>query len=254
MSANLAKHLKSNRGKVSLSVVLIVSILSLTGVFVFTRNNTVDAAAITLASDTLGSSAPSSSSTHLIAFTTQNAIVSGATMTIAFDDTGFTTGTLNFEDIDITDDTVDVAIADEASGATWGATTTGQAAGWLFTNGTAVVATGSAITIEIGTNATASATGDENMGTPAKVLAAGTADVYTVTIGGGFGGSGSILIAIIDQVTVSVTIAESLTFTISPVDLGDCNTKFGSEPGATTTTTTVPFGTVTNSNTFTFNL
>ena len=251
MSADLVKHIKNNRGKVSLSVLLIVSFLGLAGAFTFTRNNTVNAAAITSASDTLGNSAPSASSSHTIVFTTPTGLVSGATMTVAFSTSTFTTGTLDYQDIDIMDDSVDVAIADVASGATWGATTTGQAAGWLFTNGTTVVAAGSIITIEIGTNATASSTGDENMGTPAKVAAAGVADIYTVTIGGGFGDSGDMLIAIVEGVAVSVTIDESLAFTIASETNTNCDTKFGTASSSiTSTASSVPFGAQATPNVF----
>jgi len=249
MSAASIKYIEKNRGRISLSALLIVSLMVLTGLFFVTHNNTVNAAAITSAKDTINNSAPGATSTHEITFTTPTGVAADATMTITFP-SSFTTGTLDFTDIDLTDDGVDVAFADVASAALWGATTTGVTSGYTLTNGSAAVAGGSVIVIQIGDNATASATGDAHFTNPGKTAAVGTADIYTITIAGGFGDSGDMLIAVIEAVTVSVTIDETLTFTIAPVDLGDCNTTFGSEAGATTTTSTVPFGTITSANTF----
>jgi len=248
MNQGLAKHLRNNKGKVSLSAILIASVLVVTGSIYFTQNNEVNAAALTSLSDTLGNSAPSSSSTHTIQFTTPTGIAANATMTITFSNSGFTTGTMDFADLDLADDTVDVTLADVPSGATWGATTTGVATGWLFTNGSAAVAADSVIEIQIGTN---SATGDENMGTPAKSAAQGTADVYTVSVGGGFGDSGDMLIAIVEGVSVSVTIDESLTFTATGTTNASCDTLFGTLSGPDTTATSVPFGTLSSANVFT---
>lgn len=251
MSAASIRYVEKNRGRISLSVLLIVSVLAVTGVFFVTHNNTVNAAAITSASDTLSSSAPAASSSHTIVFTTPTGMAAGATMTISFSNQGFTTGTLDFEDIDVEDDGVDVGLANAASSTDWGATTTGVNAGWLFTVGSGAVTAGSIMTIQIGVNATASSTGDEDMGTPTKSAAQGTADIYTVSIAGSFGDTGDMLIAIIEGVAVSVTIDESLSFTIAGVAASACDDLFiVASSSVLSTATTVPFGTQSTPNTF----
>src|SRR3989344_4843579 len=84
MDTGFAKHTRNNGGKISLTAVLIVSILASTGVFVFTRQNTVNAAAITSAKDTLNNSAPTAPSNHAIQFTRGEALDAGETITVTF--------------------------------------------------------------------------------------------------------------------------------------------------------------------------
>src|SRR3972149_3761360 len=233
MFSGLDKHVNNNRGKVSLSVLLMISILSMVGVFAFVQNHPAKATAITSAKDTLSDSAPTATSNHAIQFTIPEALDAGETITLTIPADFSTTTGLTFADMDLADDGVDTALADVCSGATWGAT-----------------ATSSVVTIEIGDNATASATGDSYIVNPTKSLCAGIADVYTISIGGTNPNSGDVLVAVIDNVTVSVTIDETLTFEIHAVASTTCDTVFGTEAGPDTTTTTVPFATVTSANTF----
>ncbi|OGY62077.1 MAG: hypothetical protein A3G58_01655 [Candidatus Colwellbacteria bacterium RIFCSPLOWO2_12_FULL_46_17] len=249
MFSGLDKHVKNNRGKVSLSVLLMISILSMVGVFAFVQNHPAKATAITSAKDTLSDSAPTATSNHAIQFTIPEALDAGETITLTIP-AGFSTTTgLTFADMDLADDGVDTALADVCSGATWGATTSGDIL-VTFTSCTGTMATSSVVTIEIGDNATASATGDSYIVNPTKSLGAGIADVYTISIGGTNPNSGDVLVAVIDNVTVSVTIDETLTFEIHAVASTTCDTVFGTEAGPDTTTTTVPFATVTSANTF----
>src|SRR3990167_5520829 len=98
MDTGFVKHTRNNRGKVSLTAVLIVSVLASTGVFVFTRQNTVSAAAITGASDTLNNSAPTATSNHAIVFTTPTGVAAAETITVTFP-SGFSTSSgLDFND------------------------------------------------------------------------------------------------------------------------------------------------------------
>jgi len=246
----LAKHIKNNRGKISLSALLIVSVLVFTGVIFMVRHNPVNAASITSAKDVISTSAPAATSTHTITFTTPTGVAADATMTVTFPST-FTTGTISFSDIDLTDDSTDVNFADVAATTTWGATTTGIDSGFILTNGSAAVGAGSIIVIQIGDNATFGPAGAINMTNPAKVDAtAGSADIYTVSIAGGFGDSGDMLIAIVEGVAVSVTIDESLTFTIAGQTATLCDNIFATESGPTATASSVPFGTVSTADQF----
>jgi len=237
MSADFVRHIKQNRGKVSLSVLLIVSLLAAVGVFFVTQNNRASAAAITSASDTLNNSAPGATSTHTITFTTPTGVAANATMTITFP-SGFATSGVDFTDMDLKDDGGDVTLADTPSGTTWGATTSGDIV-VTFTNGSTVVDAGSVIEIQIGDNADS---GDQSFTNPSKSAGVGTADIHTITIGGGFGDSGDILVATIESVTVSITIDESLAFSITGVTNASCDTIFGADnAGPDTTTSTVPY-------------
>jgi len=256
MNSDFAKHINSNRGKVSLSVVLIVSLLALTGVFVLTKNrNTAKATAIQSASDTLNNSAPSATSNHTIQFTLGEALDAGESITVTFP-VGFATTTgLDFNDFDLATGTItgDETLGNTASGDTWGATTTGTGAGTTtitFTSGSRTIATNTVVYIQIGNNATAGAAGDSYIQNPTKSAAAGTADVYTVSIAGTNPNSGNMLIAIVEGVAVSVTIDESLSFAVTSTLNADCDTKFSTLAGPDSTASTVPFGTVTSANTF----
>ncbi len=84
-----------------------------------------------------------------------------------------------------------------------------------FTNGTTVVAGGSVITIEIGTNATGGVSNNQIINTSA----AGSA---TIAIGGNFGDTGDMLVEILtdDSVNITAVVDESLSFSISDVEIG----------------------------------
>jgi hypothetical protein len=73
------------------------------------------------------------------------------------------------------------------------------------------VATGTSITINIGSNATVGQQGGHWIMNPS------IGGVYTISVGGTFGGSGNMLVAIRSGVTVQATVAESLSFTVSSV-------------------------------------
>jgi hypothetical protein len=72
------------------------------------------------------------------------------------------------------------------------------------------VASGTPITIKLGSNATQQQQGGHWVKNPSS---AGT---YTISVGGTFGGSGNMLVSINAGVQVSATVAESLAFTVSP--------------------------------------
>ena len=76
-----------------------------------------------------------------------------------------------------------------------------------------------------------------------------TAGVKTISIGGNFGDTGTMKVAIITGVTVSATVAETLTATVAGVTTGNCTVAGGSEIDTSGDATTIPFSTV-NSDTF----
>lgn len=178
--------------------------------FYFVKN--AQAAALTGKSDTMTRLQVSTASDHLIEFTTPTGVAGAATITVTFP-AGFdlATNSVAFGDMDLEDDSVDVTLAASPSGTTWGADVSGQVI--TFTNGSAAVAAGSVITIEIGTNATS--------GTNQIINTSSTGDA-TITIGGTFGDTGDILVEMLtdDTVTITAVVDESLSFSISDVAIG----------------------------------
>jgi hypothetical protein len=78
------------------------------------------------------------------------------------------------------------------------------------------IAANACVRIKIGTNATTGTTGDQQITNPS------TAGQYLIAIAGAFGDSGDIAVTILsdDQVSVTASVTESLTFTISDNSIG----------------------------------
>jgi hypothetical protein len=93
-----------------------------------------------------------------------------------------------------------------------------------------LVATGTQLTISIGSNATNQNQGSHWITNPA---AGGT---YTETVGGTFGGSGNVLVSITQASQLSATVAETLTFTVNgtgPVNAVQTANNGGLKSGST---------------------
>ncbi|GAB4159167.1 MAG: hypothetical protein Fur003_2960 [Candidatus Dojkabacteria bacterium] len=194
----------------------------------------VNASALTSIKDTISDSRPSTASNHEIQFTTPTGITAGQNITVTFP-SGFTFNTLTEDDVDVADDGSELTTQ---SGACPGAQArveldnTNRIVTITTCTGTTIAA-GSVVRVRIGTNAVSSGTGANqitNHATPA---------VYTVAVGGSMADSGDALIAIVSTITASVTVDETLSFTVGAVNSGSCN--LGGE--ITTTSTTIPFGT-----------
>jgi len=165
------------------------------------------AAAVTSVSDTMTRLKAATASNHTITFTTPTGVAAGQTMTVTFP-AGFTIGSVDYTDIDVTDDGADLTLAATPSGATWGAAFTDQVL--TITSGTGTIAATSVIVIEIGTNATFGVAGDQQITNP-------TAGTKLISIGGTFGDSGQLGVVIVsdDQVVVNATVDPTITFTIT---------------------------------------
>ena len=198
--------------------ILVFSLLA----FVFS-SKVAQAAALTNKKDTMSSLKASTLSNHQILFTTPTGVAAGQTITLTL--TSFSiAAALDFEDLDLsfqatgdgvcdTGDT-EKTLAAIASGATWGAVRT-SATVITFTSGTDTIAAGAEVCVEVGTGAESVVTGIERITNPA-------AGSYSLTIAGTMTDSGDIAIQILtdDQVAVSATVDESLTFTISDNSIG----------------------------------
>lgn len=201
------------------------------------QGSVVQAASLTSIKDTITDSRPSTAANHEILFTTPTGITNSGTQTITVTfPAGFTMTSITEDDIDIADDGSELTTAANCAGSEHaGVGISGQVITITICTDATSIAASSVVRIRIGTNATNSGTGANritNHATPA---------VYTVAIGGTMADSGDALIVIVATVTASVTIDESLSFTVGAVASGSCN--LGGE--ITTTATTIPFGTTT---------
>ncbi len=171
--------------------------------------STAYAAPVTSFSDVLTREKASTAANHLITFTVPAAIAAGETVILTFNNSTSIHASFDFTDVDVTDDGVDLVMAATASGTDWGvARTSGTVL--TLTNGSAAVGAGSVVTIELGTNATFGTTGTHQ-------ITNGSAGTTTLTLSGTMGtpdNTGTLAMAIIDddQVTVTASVAETMTF------------------------------------------
>jgi len=193
--------------------------------------------------DTLSDSRPSATSNHTFAFTTNSAILGSDQLTLTFP-AGFTLpGSLNCGDVDAaTSSNFNFNYPACAATATaWGFSVSGTNSLVLRApDGLDVhVATSTPLTIWIGSSATSQQQGIHWITNPS------TAGIYTISVGGTFGGSGNMLVSINSGVTVQATVAESLALTVSSVKAVNCTADDGATVTAIDTSpTTVSFGIV----------
>jgi hypothetical protein len=196
------KYLKKILGFViTLSIVITSTGLQVPHVF---------AASITSASDTMSTVKINTYSNHDISFVTPTGVAAGATLSLTFQSDFLASTSLDFTDIDLLDNGVNVTLAAAPTGATWGVVRTSGTV-ITFTNGSSAVTAGHTIRIKIGTNATNQSTGVR------QILNATTTGTKTVTIGGNFGDSGTISVQLItdDTVAITATVSQSISFSIS---------------------------------------
>lgn len=201
--------IKSINQRVFLFVVLFV--------FGILNVSPAQAAAITSASDTLSTVTAGTVANHTIQFTTPTGVSEGQNITVTFP-AGFTLTSIVENDVDITDDGVDLTTAADCTGSEQAsAAVSGQVLTITICAGDGgAIGTSSVIAIEIGTNATSSGTGANqitNHATPAT---------YTISIGGSMSDSGSLAISLIsdDSVNLTATVNATITFTISDTTIG----------------------------------
>ncbi|MEX2144834.1 MAG: hypothetical protein WD712_00425 [Candidatus Spechtbacterales bacterium] len=239
--------------------VVISTIFMLTGAYVVFTANKANADALTSVKDVLTNPTPGSDSGHTVTFTLTSGVDDiGDNDTVLLEwDTKGTTDQFAFASVTISDFTV------SASGNAQ--TTAADCTGAEFV-GLVVDTTLDQLTITVCTEALntdwnagseiiVTANGTNKINNPAKVAAVGTADIYdikiTTTSDTLADDSGSAYVAVIEGVAVSVTVEESLSFSIAGVAAGSCTGDTGTAPVAVTTTaTTVPYGTIINTDQF----
>jgi len=207
----MAKRTESNLLR-TISTVMILSLVMSLGAI-----PTIEAASLTDASDTMADSSPSATTTHTFDFTTAQAIDATGYIEVTFDG--------NF-------DTSGVAAGNVTCPSGGAASINGQNIRCTFAGGFAASTT--QLTVA-------------NVVSPAKSAAAGVADTYTHYIrtydsGDNLLENAQVMVAIIDQVTVTASIDATLQFTVAGLAtstvINDATTTF------TSTSTTLPFGVV----------
>ncbi|MBI2474988.1 fibronectin type III domain-containing protein [Candidatus Uhrbacteria bacterium] len=186
--------------------------------------SSVNAATVTSANDYPTTLQASQSSNHQVLFTTSSGVAEGQTITLSFS-ASFNTSSIIEDDVDISDDGVDLTTAANCAGTEKASVVM---AGDVLTiticaGDSGAIAASSQVAIEIGTNSTSSGTGTNRITNPSSV---GT---YFVTIGGTFGDFGSIALPVSSQDQVSVNVSVS-----NPGGGGGNNGGGGGSQGDTT--------------------
>lgn len=210
-------------------IVSILIILGLTGFFSVPHS---EAAALTTLSDTLSRLQVSLDSNHNITFTSPSGVSAGESIEITFP-SNFSTTSVDYTDIDLSDDGADIALAAVAAGTTWGASFGGTGNRTLtIISDTGTIVAASIINIKIGTNATFGVNGDQVINNPS------TNNNYILSIAGTFGDTGDIPLIIIadDQIQITGDIYPSLDFAISDNSIGfgnmsNTNVKYATADG-----------------------
>jgi hypothetical protein len=202
--------------------------------------NSAQAAGVTLFSDTLSDSDLGVVSNHTIEFTTSptGQVIASESMSVTFESGFSIPDALDFEDIDLTVGGSDQTLAAAASPGIWGVSVATSTRTITFTSNNTTIGTSTAVIIAVGTNATDGVEQITNPGTPKSY----TVDVV---VGSSAQDIGTTRVAIIDDVTVTASVDTVFTFNIygvatntSPITGETATTT------ASTTATTIPFGTL----------
>lgn len=244
----------NNYGKITIGALVVVTTFAIAGVgYLFVRS--ADALALQNRKDTLGTSAPAIATSHSFVFTTQTALTSDATTAVDYGfffqlpNAGtdpFTIGALAAADVTVTCTAcgaktfngIVVTLSDSDTDTKNDAIRV-DVNDTLQNSSNLPVASVMTVTIDNAPGITS----------PAKVAAAGTADIWTLNISTREDGSATnvdgpsaALVATIEGVSVTASVAESMTFTIAAG--AACAGDTGTPTGITATATTVPFGTI----------
>ncbi|MBI5369933.1 hypothetical protein HZA85_01955 [Candidatus Uhrbacteria bacterium] len=167
----------------------------------------------------------SQTSNHQVIFTTPTGVSEGQTITLTFS-TSFDTSSITEDDVDVSDDSVDLTTASNCSGSERASVVMASdvLTVTICAGDGGAIAASSQVAIEIGTNATSSGTGSNKITNPTSV---GTA---FITIGGTFGDFGSIALPMrsgSNGVTVTATVP-------APPSTGGGSAPSTPQPGDTT--------------------
>jgi len=161
----------------------------------------VSAATLTSLVDNPTSQEVSTAADHTLIFTTPSGVAEGDTMLVTFD-TSFDTSTLIEDDLDVVDDGVDLTTASDCTGSEEASVSIAADVVTITIcagDGGAITAA-SEVTIEIGTKATASGTGANQVINPTVEA------TFQIRVSGTFGDSGSVWTPIVTDEGVGVSL------------------------------------------------
>lgn len=194
--------------------------------------NTAQAANITDVYDLLTDSASGAVSNHTIEFVTPTGVANAADIVVTFP-ADFDLGSIGESDMDVAVNGADIDLG------TWTVATTATTI--TFTVDTGTVAAGATTTIEVGTNATFGAAGANQITNP--VAPPGGNESYEIDISAGASDSGHTRVVILDTTLVTASVNTSFVFTV--YGNGGTEAVNGTTTTLTSSSTTIPFGTLT---------
>ncbi len=231
-----------------------IAFLALLVIFLVPR---VFAAKLKVVSDTLSDSEPGVKANHTLQFTSRSLISASSTIVVNFSDAFQSTTTPAFAATDASDYDISTTTgfgeftinpAGECPNPTvdqntaeFEITSIDSLNVFTFThcNGTLDIVADSVITMEIGTNATATTTGDSQLANPT------TSGSYVISITAPAADSADTRVAIVPDVTVTATVATNFTFTVTGITSGTTTANGeGGTTDVTTTSTSIPWGTI----------
>ncbi len=189
-------------------------------------SNKALAASVTTLSDTLSTLTASTAANHEILFNTPSGVASGGNLTVTFDSDFTGLGSITEDDVDFATGssgtcssatyTEQATVPSGATSSQWNVTIAGQVITITSGGASATVTAARCVRIRVGTNATNSGTGSN------RISNGVAANAHSITIGGGFGDSGTASIDIIadDSVNITATVDPTITFTISDTTVG----------------------------------
>jgi len=201
------------------------------------------AANVTTFSDTLSDSVSSQPSNHTIVFTMPNGMSTGQTFTLDFDAAFGNIASIVEDDVDILVGGSSSSTAAAAGAGTWGVTISNPTI--TFTTPTdGGVASGTEITIRVGTHAVTSGTGANQITNPAATTTSYTIDINSS--GGTSQDSGQTRVAITDSVLVTAEVPTRFDFTVNGTPSGFTIPGVATTTAANTDSTSLPFGVLTS--------
>jgi len=173
--------------------------------------NSANAAGVVSFSDTLSDSDLGVVSNHTIAFTTSNTgqLLGGESLTITFESDFAVPALLDYTDVDLKVGAAEQTLGATPSAGVWGVSTSTLSI--TFTSSDTTIGTSTAVEVQIGTNATSVATGDQ------QIINGTTEKSYTINVALGSGGtadSGTSRVAIINDVNMTASVDTVFTFNI----------------------------------------
>lgn len=147
-------------------------------------------------------------------FVVPGEVTAGNSLVITYP-SDFSLGSVDYTDLDVSDDGVDLTLAATPLTTTWGVTVTPGVRTIEITSGTSNIAAASVMVVKVGTHASVGTTGTHQVVNPTVIGS------YTINItAGGSTSYNTVRIITDDQVALSALVGQTLSFTISDNTVG----------------------------------